>query len=59
MMTASLSVTIGTTIAARLAASAAVEATSAPRPARSRVAAGSRFHTIVGIPARSALTAIP
>jgi hypothetical protein len=58
-MTASVSVTIVTTTAARRAASAAVSATSAPSPARSRVAAGARFQTIVGMPARKALVAIP
>src|SRR5436190_2345272 len=58
-MTASASVTIVTTISARRAASAAVSATSAPSSARSRVARGSRFQTIVGMPARSALVAIP
>ena len=57
--TASALVTIVTTIAARRAASAAVWATSAPSPARSRVAPGSRFQTIVGMPARNALVAIP
>jgi len=58
-MTASVSVTIVTTIAARRAASAAVSATSAPSSARSRVAAGRRFQTIVEMPARNALVAIP
>jgi hypothetical protein len=58
-MTASVSVTIVKTIAARRAAAAAVSATSAPSPARSRVASGSRFQTIVGMPARRALVAIP
>ena len=58
-MTASASVTIVTMMAARRAASAAESATSAPSPARSRVASGSRFQTIVGRPARSALVAIP
>ncbi len=41
------------------AASAAVPATSAPSSARSRHASGSRFQTIVGIPARRALVAMP
>src|SRR3954454_6471210 len=58
-MTASVFVTIVTTIAARRAASAAVSATSAPRSLRSRVASGVRFHTIVGMPARNALIAMP
>ena len=58
-MTASMSVTMVTTIAARWAASAAVSATSAPRLARSRVGAGLRFQTIVRMPARNALVAIP
>jgi len=57
-ITASASVTIVTTIAARRAASAAVSATSAPSPARSRVVSGTRFQTIVGMPARNALVAI-
>ena len=57
--TASASVTIVTTIAARRAASAAVPATSAPSSARSRVASIVRFQTIVGMPARKALAAIP
>jgi hypothetical protein len=46
-------------ISARRAASAAVSATSAPSSARSRVASRSRFQTIVGMPARKALVAIP
>ena len=58
-MTASASVTIVTTIAARRAASAAVSATSAPSSARSRAASILRFQTIVGMPARNALAAIP
>ena len=58
-MTASALVTIVTTTAARRAASAAVPATSAPSSARSRVASSVRFQTIVGMPARKALTAIP
>jgi hypothetical protein len=49
----------GATIAARRAASAAVSATSPPRAARSRDAAGLRFQTIVLMPARKALVAIP
>jgi hypothetical protein len=57
--TASVSVIMVTTTEARRAASAGLSATSAPCSARSRVAAGSRFHTIVGIPARNALVAIP
>ena len=56
--TTSASVTIVTTMSARRAASASVSATSAPRSVRSRVAAGSRFQTIVGMPARKALLAI-
>jgi hypothetical protein len=44
---------------ARRAASAAVSATSAPRAARSRDAAELRFQTIVLMPARKALVAIP
>ena len=58
-MTASASGTIVTTIPARRAASAALSATSAPRSARSRVASGWRSQTIVGMPARTALAAIP
>jgi hypothetical protein len=58
-MTVSASVTIVTTTPARPAASAAVAATSAPSPARSWAAAGLRSQTIVGIPARNALIAIP
>ena len=57
--TASASVTIVTTIAARRAASAADAATCAPRPARSLVASILRSQTITGMPARSALAAIP
>ena len=57
--TASASVTIVITIAARRAASAAVSATSAPSSARSRVASIVRFQTIAGMPARKALAAIP
>jgi len=57
--TASVSVTIVTTTAACRAASAALAATSAPSPARSWVACGRRFQTIVGMPARNALVAIP
>src|SRR5205823_7679921 len=57
--TASASVTMVMTIPARAAASAAVSATSAPRSARSRVEAAVRFQTVVGMPARNALFAIP
>ncbi|HEY2314533.1 MAG TPA: hypothetical protein VGH96_13035 [Streptosporangiaceae bacterium] len=58
-MTASASGTIVTTIPARRAASAALSATSAPRSERSRVASGWRSQTIVEMPARKALAAIP
>jgi len=57
--TASVFVTIVTTIEARRAASATVSTTSAPSCARSRAASAVRFQTIVGIPARNALVAIP
>jgi hypothetical protein len=54
-----VSVTIVTTMAARRAASAALSATTAPSWAKSRVASGLRSQTIVGMPARKALVAIP
>ena len=57
--TASVSVTIVTTMEARRAASAGVRAVSAPSSTRSRVDSGVRFQTIVGIPDRKALIAIP
>ena len=57
--TASASVTIVTTIGARRAPSAALSATSAPSSARSRVVSGLRFQTMVGMPARKTLMAIP
>jgi hypothetical protein len=56
-MTASVSLTMVTTIPARRAASAAFSATCPPRAARSPDAAGLRFQTIVRMPARKALGA--